>query len=474
MNKRSIVPLLLNSIEEINLEHLIYEVESPFESGKALYKAQGISIEEIKRVTENSMEAFKVWKTTSFTEKRNVLDQVASLLDARRSYFMDILEEMGLPQWFAHVNVETGIQILKECAANVSMPLGTIPRSSHEDIYTAVVNEPIGPVLSIAPWNAPIILCIRAIAGPVAAGCSVVVKTSEHSPLVHMELAKLFTEAGAPSGLVNSINHRPQDASEVTKALIRSPHIKKVTFTGSSQVGQIISKIAAEVFKPVLLELGGKSAVIVTKSADIIRAADAILNAAFAHNGQICMSTERVYVENEVYDNFVDAISKCFDEFTSTQKKLPQRSSIQSKKIDSMVRNAIKNGAKMLCGRLFRDDAYIEPLVIADVSGKEDIYDNETFGPIFYINRVSDVSEAISKVNASRYGLSTAIWSSDVLQALEVARDLESGAVHINGKTIHDEATLPHGGVKESGFGRFNSTWGLQEFQYTKTITLAK
>ncbi|CUM51999.1 unnamed protein product [Debaryomyces tyrocola] len=471
---RSTVPLLINGIEEINSEDLIYEVESPFEGSKYLYKAQGVSTEEIKSITENSFKAFKIWKATSFDEKRKVLEKVASLLENRRGYFIDILKEMGLTLSFANFNVETSIGILKECAASVSKPLGAIPRTSHEQTYTMIINEPVGPILSIAPWNAPIILCLRAIAGPVAAGCSVILKTSEQSPLVHFELSKLFIDAGAPPGLVNSINHSQRDASEVTTALINSPNIRKITFTGSSQVGKIISTMAAKALKPVLLELGGKSAAIVTKSADIERAAEEILTGAFAHNGQICMSTERVYVVNEIYDKFMGAISKRFDDFTSTQKKLPQRSLNQAKKIESLLRNAIDNDTKILCGRIFRHDAYIEPIIIGDVSEEVDIYDNETFGPVFYINKVSDVSDAIKKVNSSRYGLSSAIWCSDVLQGLEIARDIESGAVHINGKTVHDESTLPHGGVKESGFGRFNSSWGLQEFQYTKVITLAK
>lgn len=469
---RTIVPLLIDGIEEIHSKHLIYEVENPFKSTCTLYKAQGASEEDIRRATKSSFQAFQTWKSSTYEEKRNVLHKVVALLESKRIYFVEILEEMGLPVWFANFNIDMGLGIIKECAANVSLSFGSIPQTLHGQPYAMVLNEPLGPILSIAPWNAPIILCIRAIAGPVAAGCSVVLKTSEHSPLIHFELAKLFTEAGAPAGLVNSINHSSEDASKITNALISSPYIKKVTFTGSSQVGKIITTMAANSLKPVLLELGGKSAAIVTESADINQATEQILNSAFAHNGQICMSTERVYVVNDIYDEFMKKISELFVKFTSTKKLLPQRSIEHANKIELLLNNALEYDA--FCGRISRNNAYIEPLILKNVSEEEKIYDTETFGPIFYINKVFNINEAIEKVNSSKYGLSSAVWCNDILQALDIARSLESGAVHINGKTIHDEPTLPHGGVKESGYGRFNGPWGLHEFQYTKTITMSK
>lgn len=474
MNKRTITPLLIDGIEEINSQELIYDVEDPFKSRSILYRAQGASEEDIKRATKSSFQAFQIWKDSSYEERRKVLETVAALLASRRDYFVEILEEMGLSTWFANFNIDTSLGIIQECAANVSVPLGSVPQTLHGQPYAMVLNEPLGPILSIAPWNAPAILCIRAIAGPVAAGCSVVLKTSEQSPLIHFELARLFTDAGVPAGLVNSINHSSETAAKITETLVSSPYIKKITFTGSSQVGKIIAIMAAKCLKPILLELGGKSAAIVTESANIEEAAEKILNSAFAHNGQICMSTERVYVVNEIYDEFMEAISKSFINFTSTITSLPQRSTKQAAKIETLLNNALKHDEDVFCGKFSRNEAYIEPLILRDVSEDKEIYDTETFGPVFYINKVSNINEAIQRVNTSRYGLSTAIWCSDILKALDISRSIESGAVHINGNTVHDEPTLPHGGVKESGYGRFNGLWGLREFQYTKTITMSK
>lgn len=474
MKKRTITPLLIDGIEETNSQKLIYDVENPFNSSSILYKAQGASVEDIKKATKSSFKAFQIWKKSSYEERRKVLKNVAAILESRRDYFVEILEEMGLSTWFANFNVDTSLGIIQECAANVSVPLGSIPQTLNGQPYAMVLNEPLGPILSIAPWNAPVILCISAIAGPVAAGCSVVLKTSEQSPLIHFELAKLFSDSGVPAGLVNSINHSSETAAKITETLVSSTYIKKITFTGSSQVGKIIASMAAKSLKPILLELGGKSAAIVTESANIDEAAEKILNSAFAHNGQICMSTERVYVVNEIYDKFMEAISNSFIKFTSTKISLPQRSTKQAAKIESLLSNALEGHEEAFCGKILRNDAYIEPLILRDVSEGKEIYDTETFGPVFYINKVSNINEAIQKVNKCRYGLSTAIWCSDILTALEISRNIDSGAIHINGNTVHDEPTLPHGGVKESGYGRFNSLWGLREFQYTKTITMSK
>lgn len=474
MNKRTITPLLIDGIEENNSQELIYDVENPFKSRSMLYRAQGASVEDIERAVKSSFQAFQTWKGSSYEKRRKVLENVAALLESRRDYFVELLEEMGLSTSFANFNIDLSLGIIRECAANVSVPLGSVPQTLDGQPYAIVLNEPLGPILSIAPWNAPVILCIRSIAGPIAAGCSVVLKTSEQSPLIHFELARLFTDAGVPAGLVNSINHNSETAAKITEALVSSPYIKKITFTGSSQVGKIIATMAAKHLKPILLELGGKSAAIVTESANIHEAAEKILNSAFAHNGQICMSTERVYVVNEIYDEFMKAISKTFIKFTSTKTSLPQRSTKQAAKIESLLKNAVKHDEEVFCGKILRNDAYIEPLILKDVSEDKEIYDCETFGPVFFINRVTSINEAIQKVNTSRYGLSTAIWSSDIIGALDIARSIESGAVHINGNTVHDEPTLPHGGVKESGYGRFNGLWGLREFQYTKTITISK
>ncbi|CUM67396.1 uncharacterized protein PRCAT00005090001 [Priceomyces carsonii] len=473
MSKDIVVPLLLNGVEVFTSDKLVYNVYSPFTENLILYKAQGASLEDIDKVTESSFQAFQCWMQLSYEKRRDVLNKVAAALEKEREYFFNMLLEMGVSPQFANFNIETGINIIKESAALTSTPIGSIPQS-YGGSYSLVVREPCGPVLSIVPWNAPIILCIRAIVSPLAAGCSVLLKTSEQSPMIHHELAKLFLKAGGPPGLVNTVHHSSEDAPNIITALVNSPRIKKINFTGSSNVGKIISNLAAKVSKPILLELGGKCAAIVTLTADIDRAATEILRGAWAHNGQICMSTERVFVENEIYDSFLEKLAKRANKIAVDNAGIPQRSVLQAEKITALVKDAIERGAKCFFGNTSRSGAYLLPIILTEVNETHQIFDVETFGPVLYVSKVADYKEAIEKVNSSEYGLSCAIWSKDTLTAIEIARNIESGAVHINGSTIHDEPTLPHGGQKGSGSGRFNGTWGIEEFQYVKTITISK
>lgn len=441
---------------------------SPFDDSN-LYVTQGSSPAEVAAITESSNTAFQIWRKSSYLEKRRCFNNAASLLNERKQEFVNAMIEMGLPEWFAHVNVDTSIGILEECAALSSTPSGTIPQSE-ETKLALVFQEPVGPVLSIVPWNSPGVLCMRAVASPVLAGCSVVLKSSELAPVISYLIAKLFADSGFPHGLVNVIHHSPQQAPEITKLLIENKHIRKVTFTGSTAIGKIIATTAANVLKPVLLELGGKCASVVTSKADMDAAASAIVAGAFAHNGQICMSTERVFVVAEAYDAFLEKIVKAAQKQESAG--LPQRAAVFAQRVENLLKTAEAKGAKVIFGSIQRNHTFLEPVILTGVDVDNDLHDTETFGPVFYVNKVNSVKEAIECVNRSDYGLSCGLWANNDIEAIQIARQLDTGAVHINGMTVHDEPNLPHGGVKHSGYGRFNSVWGLSEFQYTKTVSL--
>lgn len=463
------VPLYVNGQSLPGDSAQIFDCPCPFELGKTLYKVQGVTPDQIDGVAESSFAAFKVWKKSLYLEKRQKFARAAELLKERKPEFIRALLDMGLPEWFAHVNVDTCVGILEESASLASTPAGTIPQVGELKL-ALVVQEPIGPVLSIVPWNSPCILCMRAVALPVLAGCSVLLKSSELAPLIAYKVAQLFNDAGFPAGLVNVVHHSAQQAAAVTKLLIENDRIKKINFTGSTVVGRIIALTAANVLKPVLLELGGKCAAIVTSLADLDAAAGAIVGGAFAHNGQICMSTERVFVVKEVYHEF---LNKVLEVAKATKgKPHPQRTALFAEKIEALFKNAQAKGAQLIYGDIKRTDSFLEPVIFAQVDHGNDLRETESFGPTFYINQVDDVSEAIESVNHSAYGLSCGVWANNDLDAINIARELDTGAVHINGMTIHDEPNLPHGGVKLSGYGRFNSVWGINEFLYPKTITL--
>lgn len=468
-----IIPLHIGGADVYGNNDNVFDVSSPFKAGEVLYQVQGATLDDVDRAVVSSQKAFEQWKKMESSKKREVFVKVANELEKKKDFFQDIMIQMGVSPAFALFNINTTIGIVKEALNLFHEPNGMIPLSEPGS-YAVVINEPIGPVLSIVPWNAPMILCMRALVGPLVAGCSVVLKTSEQSPLVHQELARLFSENGAPLGLINTIHHSTSDAATITSALIGARQIKKINFTGSTGVGRIIAQTAAKHLKPVLLELGGKCTAVVTESADLEKAAATIIRGAWLHNGQICMSTERAFVVENVYDDFMKTVLRLAPGISDAMKGLPQRTLLQAERIEGLVKGAVKGGAKLTFGSLERKDCYLEPMILTEVTDDHDLYESETFGPVVFISKVASTAEAVEALNDSDYGLSCSVWSSDILKALELASSIESGAVHINGGTVHDEPTLPHGGRKASGYGRFNSRWGISEFQVAKTITIGK
>lgn len=449
----------------------IFPVVSPFDSSQTLYMASNATAQDVSNACDSSLQGFATWKSKSYDERRAVFARAAEILKSKKAEFLRDLKNMAVVDWFAELNVDTSIEMLEEAASISSLPQGEIAQSTATNM-SMIFYEPLGPILSIVPWNAPLVLCTRAIVWPLAAGCSVLLKTSEHSPIIHFSIASVLREAGLPAGALNVIHASPKDAPAVTAQLIESKAVRKINFTGSTVVGRIIAQTAAKVLKPVLMELGGKCASIVTNKANLKAAAEGIVAGGFAHNGQICMSTERVFVHTDVYDDFISYVREAAAKAAAIEH-LPQRTDVFAKRIEQLISAAEKDGAELIYGQVERRDAFVKPIIFANVGEQHLLRDNETFGPVFYVNRVQSNMEAVNNVNSSAYGLSSSVWSQDLMEAIRLGRCIDSGAVHINGLTIHDEPILPHGGVKESGFGRFNGKWGVREFQFTKTITAA-
>ncbi|EOO01142.1 putative salicylaldehyde dehydrogenase protein [Phaeoacremonium minimum UCRPA7] len=249
-------------------------------------------------------------------------------------------------------------------------------------------------------------------------------------------------DAGLPAGVLNIVQHSRDDAEVVVDALISDNRIRKVNFTGSTAVGRIIAAKAAQYGKPALLELGGKCPLIVLKDADLDKAAQAAAFGAFEHHGQICMSTERIIVDETVVNDFA---AKLFDIVKKTTVH-PGASPSNVSKVASLVSDALSQDMK--------------------------IWGMETFGPVAVLVAFKSVKEAIELANDSEYGLSASIFTADIAKAIAIAKLLDSGAVHINSTTVHDEAHMPHGGTKASGWGRFGVPWGFAEFTQIKTISI--
>ncbi|KAK9447940.1 aldehyde dehydrogenase domain-containing protein [Limtongia smithiae] len=482
MAKR-IVPLIINGAKILRDDpEMLIPVHSTGTHQEVLHYAQAATIDDVVAAARGSMAAFRGWKNTAPLERRDILLAGAENLMKTRSEGIDLsVAEWSPDKGFATKMYDDAIRHIQHWASLI--PTSFVARSpvseSPSTSFPLVFNEPLGPVLGIAPWNAASILSARSFGTPLAAGCTAVFKTSEHSPATHAHMAQCMIDGGLPDGVLNVLHMRSADAQALVAALVSTPEIAKVNFTGSTRTGRQLAITAAENLKPILLELGGKAASIILPDADLAKAAHMCVLGAFMNQGQICMSTERVYVHAKVYEEFIQLVRQAAMGWPEVA--LPQITAEHAAHVHKLVKQAVEHGARLVYGTLegcggaaatTMDERVARRTILADVGVHAAVYAEESFGPTMVICKVESAAEAVERTNESRYGLSASIWTKDVVRGVLLAREIESGAVHINGMTVHDESTLPHGGVKESGYGRFGAQWGLLEFMTTKTVTI--
>jgi acyl-CoA reductase-like NAD-dependent aldehyde dehydrogenase len=322
-----------------------------------------------------------------------------------------------------------------------------------------------------------VILGTRAVATPLAYGNTVVLKASEECPRTHAAIASALQDAGMPAGVVNLIVNEPADAAAVVEALIEHPAVRRINFTGSTRVGRIIAEKAGANLKRVLLELGGKAPLIVLGDADLDAAAAAANFGAFMHQGQICMSTERIVADRSILDDFGSRLASRASGLVVGDPRNPETqigpvvNEAALRRITELVDDARGKGADVLAGGS-SDGLLVSPTVLSGVTPDMRIYGEESFGPVVSIVPVYGVDEAVRVANDTEYGLSAAVFGQDVPRAFDVARRIESGICHVNGTTVHDEPQMPFGGVKASGFGRFGGRAALDEFTELRWITV--
>jgi len=446
-------------------------------TGAVASEAAAAGEADVAKVVEAAARAFPAWSQTGPSERRALLLKAADLLEARAGEFTPLMiEEIGATAPWAGFNVHFAASMLREAAGLTTQILGEIIPADKPGVISLAVRQPAGVVLGMAPWNAPVILGVRAIAAPLACGNTVILRSSEVCPATHRLIGQIMNDAGFPKGVVNVISNAPADAPKVVASLIAHPAVKRVNFTGSSKVGRTIAKLAAEHLKPVLLELGGKAPLIVLDDADLDAAVNAAVFGAFANQGQICMSTERLVVDASVADAFVEKLAKRASALPSGDPRghvvLGSLVDIRAaERMDELIADAVGKGAKVVAGG-GRNGTIVEATVIDHVTPAMRIYGEESFGPVKPVVRVNGEEEAIRVANDTEYGLSAAVFSRDVQRALNVAKRIESGICHINGPTVHDEAQMPFGGVKASGYGRFGGRSVINEFTDLRWITI--
>ncbi|WP_068076304.1 aldehyde dehydrogenase [Novosphingobium lentum] len=448
-------------------------------TGAVASTAPAMQAADMAGIAERAAAAWPVWAAMGPNARRAVLMKAATALEQRAEAFVEaMMGEIGATRGWALFNLGLAAGMVREAAALTTQISGEVIPSDKPGCLSMALREPVGVILGIAPWNAPIILGVRAIAVPLACGNAVILKASESCPRTHQLIVEAFVEAGFPDGVVNVVTNAPADAAEVVGALIDAPQVRRINFTGSTTVGRIIAQRAAGHLKPCLLELGGKAPLIVLEDADLDEAVKAAAFGAFMNQGQICMSTERIIVVDSVGDAFA---AKFRDKVAAMPVGDPRAGNtplgavVDTRTVAhcrSLIDDALAAGAEQLVGGETTEGVLMPAHVIDRVTPAMKLFRDESFGPVVGIIRARDEAHAVDLANDSEYGLSAAVFTRDIARGLSVARRVRSGICHVNGPTVHDEAQMPFGGVGASGYGRFGGKAGIDSFTELRWITI--
>jgi len=447
-------------------------------SGAVATVAAAASKDDAIAAAEAAAAAFPAWSAQGPNARRALLMKAAAALEAKAPQLVEAaMAEIGATEGWIRFNLMLAAGMIREAAALTTQISGEVIPSDKPGCIAMALREPAGVVLGIAPWNAPIILAVRAIAVPLACGNTVILKASEQCPRAHSLIVEAFIEAGFTGGIVNVVHNAPGDADEVVGALIDHPAVRRINFTGSTGVGRIVAMRAAKNLKPVLLELGGKAPLLVLEDADLDEAVKAASFGAFMNQGQICMSTERIIVVDKVADAFVEkfrAKAATMAAGDPRQAKTPLGAVVDRKNVDhvqSLIAEATGKGAAKLTGGE-PEGVLMAATVVDKVTPAMKLFYEESFGPVVAVVRARDEAHAIELANDTEYGLAASVFTRDTARGLKVARQIKSGICHVNGPTVHDEAQMPFGGVKASGYGRFGGKAGIDAFTELRWITI--
>jgi aldehyde dehydrogenase (NAD+) len=450
----------------------------PF-TGEVVARVPAGTREDARRAVEAAAEAFPAWSQTPPAARQGLFLKAADVLESRRDEIVSLLaRETGCTFGFGMFQMGFTPGLLRQAAGSAYQPIGEVIPSDLPGAFALGFRQPVGVVGAIAPWNAALILSLRAITAPLAFGNTVVLKPSEWSPIAGgLIWGEIFAEAGLPAGVLNIVTHAPGEATPIGDELVESPHVRRLNFTGSTQTGRRLAEVAGRNLKRIVLELGGYNPLIVLADADLGYAVDASGFGAFLHQGQICMSVRKILVERPIADEFVErlvaktASLKIGDpkEHDTIIGPLINEQALAT--VQGRVGSAVAGGARVLTGGEAVGPCY-RPTLLADVPADSEFAREETFGPVAAIEVVDSADQAVERANATGYGLAAGIITRDNDKGFALAQSLESGIVHVNDQPVHDEPQMPFGGVKDSGWGRFGGRAALEEFTELRWITV--
>jgi len=455
-----------------------FEDGDPF-TGEIVATVPAGGAADARRAVEAAAASFPAWAAVTPGERQRIFLKAADVLESRRDEVVEMLaRETGASFGFGMFQMHFVPGLLRQAAAIGYSPTGTVIPSDSPGLLSLGLRRPVGVVGAIAPWNAALILSARSIAAPLALGNTVVLKPSEWSPVVGgLIWAEIFAEAGLPDGVLNVVTHAPGAAAPIGDELVSHPAVRRLNFTGSTGVGRKLAEAAGRHLKRVVLELGGYNPMIVLADADLEYAVNATAFGAFLHQGQICMSARKVIVERPIADAFVEKLAAKTETLKVGDPKEhdtvigPLINEAALALVSSRVEDAVAKGARLLAGGGAEGPCYRATL-ITDVPDDSDFARHETFGPVLAVEIADSAEAAVERANATAYGLSSSIMTSDADRGFALAQLLESGIVHVNDQPVADEPQMPFGGVKDSGWGRFGGQAVIDEFTELRWVTV--
>ncbi|MEX3759351.1 NAD-dependent succinate-semialdehyde dehydrogenase [Paraburkholderia phenoliruptrix] len=448
-------------------------------TGETIVEVANCSAADARAATDAAARALPAWRDRLPRERAEILRRWHALIVANTDDLAKLMStEQGKPLAESRGEVAYGASYVAWFADEATRIYGDIIPQQQRGKRMSAVKEPIGVVAAITPWNFPLAMIARKIAPALAAGCTVIAKPAEDTPLTALALAALAQEAGVPDGVLNILSASREQGIEAVADWLEDPRVRKITFTGSTPVGKHLARESAATLKKLSLELGGNAPFIVFDDADVDAAVTGLMAAKFRNGGQTCVCPNRVYVQAGVYERFADVLAKrvaALKVAPATDPGAQIGPMINERAIDKIARhveNAVKQGATVLTGgrRLTEmGPNYYAPTVLTNAQDGMLVCCEETFGPVAPLFRFADEAEAIRLANDTPFGLAAYFYTQDVRRINRVATQLEAGVIGINEGAVSSEAA-PFGGVKESGYGREGSKYGLDDYLSIKYL----
>lgn len=430
---------------------------------------------ELDRALAAASRAFETWKRTSPYERGQIMRRAADLMRERVDHIATVLTlEEGKTFAEAKGEITAAAEFFDWFAEEGRRSYGRIIPARVSNMRQTVTQEPVGPVACFTPWNFPAVTPARKIAPALAAGCTCIIKPSEETPGATLEIARALTDAGLPKGVLNVVFGVP---AEVSEYLIRSPIIRKISFTGSTPVGRHLARLAGETLTLATMELGGHAPVIVAKDADIQRAAELSMSIKMRNTGQVCTSPTRFFVERPAYEEYLE-YARAFVEKQVVGDGLNPRTTVgpvanerRIEAMDDLISDALSHSARLIAGgeRLKGPGLMYSPTILADMPGQAKAMTHEPFGPLALVQPVDDLDQALARANALPYGLAGYAFTSSAAVANRIAEELAVGVIGINQMVVTIPET-PFGGIGDSGWGREGGVEGLKAYTVEKYV----